>query len=144
MLAFACHRLGDTEYAATVRELLEPYADRNIVSGRVGAFCVGPAAYYLGLLDLTLDQPELAVRRFEHAAMLAARIQAPPMIAMSHEGQARALLALDRPGDRQQAAILLGEAAATAKELGIHGLGSGPTPCSRSWRHRRRRPGRPG
>ena len=45
------------------------------------------------------------------------------MIAMSQEGQARALLALDRPGDRQQAAVLLGQAAATAKELGIHGLG---------------------
>ena len=123
ILAFACHRLGDTEYGATVRELLEPYADRNIVSGRVGAFCVGPAAYWLGLLDLTLDQPELAVRRFEHAVVLAARLQAPPMIAMSQEGQARALLALDRPGDRQQAAILLGQAAATAKEFGIHGLG---------------------
>jgi DNA-binding NarL/FixJ family response regulator len=42
---------------------------------------------------------------------------------MSREGQARALLTLDRPGDRQQARALLEEAAATAQELGIHGLG---------------------
>jgi DNA-binding NarL/FixJ family response regulator len=49
------------------------------------------------------------------------------MVARSHEGQARALLARDRPGDRQQAATLLGEAAATAQELGIHGLGARAT-----------------
>jgi DNA-binding NarL/FixJ family response regulator len=42
---------------------------------------------------------------------------------MSREGQARALLALDRPGDRPQARALLEEAIATAQELGIHGLG---------------------
>ena len=58
--------LGDTTRAAMVRQLLEPYADRNIVA--TGAHCLGPAAYFLGLLDLTLDQPDLAVRRFQHAA----------------------------------------------------------------------------
>jgi DNA-binding NarL/FixJ family response regulator len=120
-LAGTCHQLGDTTRGAKVRELLEPYADRNIVM--VGALCMGPAAYYLGLLDLTLGQPDQAVRRFQHAATLAARLQARPLIAMSHEGQARALLARDRPDDRQQAAALLEEAAATAQELGIHGLG---------------------
>jgi DNA-binding CsgD family transcriptional regulator len=120
-LAGTCHHLGDATNAAMVRELLEPYADRNIAM--VGALCMGPAAYYLGLLDLTLDQPEQAVRRFQHAATLAGRLQARPMIALSHEGQARALLARDRPGDRQQAAALLDQAAATAQELGIHGLG---------------------
>jgi DNA-binding NarL/FixJ family response regulator len=50
-------------------------------------------------------------------------MQARPMVAMSRKGQARALLALDRPGDRQQAAALLEEVVATARELGIHGLG---------------------
>jgi DNA-binding NarL/FixJ family response regulator len=122
-LALACHRLGDTENAARVRELLEPYADRNIVMARVGAHCMGPAAYYLGLLDLTLGRPEQAVGRFAHAAALAARMEARPMVAMSREGQARALLTLNRPGDRQQAQALLEEVAATAAELGIHGLG---------------------
>jgi DNA-binding NarL/FixJ family response regulator len=122
-LALACHRLGDTEHAARVRELLEPYADRNIVMARVGAQYMGPAAYYLGLLDLTLDRPEQAVGRFAHAAALAARMEARPMVAMSREGQARALLTLNRPGDRQQTQALLEEVAATAAELGIHGLG---------------------
>jgi DNA-binding CsgD family transcriptional regulator len=123
LLALACHHLGDIEHGARVRELLEPYADRNIVAGRVGALCLGPAAYFLGLLDLTLGHPEQAVGRFAHAAALAGRLQARPMVAMSREGQARALLALDRPGERPQARALLQEAAATAQELGIHGLG---------------------
>jgi DNA-binding NarL/FixJ family response regulator len=122
-LALACHHLGDTELAAKLYGLLEPYADRNIASARFGAACRGPAAYFLGLLDLTLGRFEQAVRGFEHAAVLAGRLQAPPIIARCLEGQARALLALDRPGDRQQAAALLEQAAATARQLGICGLG---------------------
>jgi DNA-binding CsgD family transcriptional regulator len=122
-LALACHHLGETEIAVKLHGRLEPYADRNIVTGRVGAICLGPAAYFLGLLDLTLSLPEQALRRFQHAAALADRMQARPMVAMSREGQARALLALDRPGDRQQAAILLDEVATTAQALGIRGLG---------------------
>jgi DNA-binding CsgD family transcriptional regulator len=123
MLALACYHLVDTGHGERVRELLEPYADRNIATGRVGVLCLGPAAYYLGLLDLILNRPEEALGRFGEAAALAAKLEARPMIAMSREGQARALLTLDRPGDRQHAADPLGEAAATAQELDIHGLG---------------------
>jgi DNA-binding CsgD family transcriptional regulator len=122
-LALACYHLGEAETAVKLNGLLEPYADRNIVTGRVGAICMGPAAYFLGLLDLTRGLPEQALRRFQHAAALADRMQGRPMVAMSREGQARALLALDRPGDRQQVAALLDEVAATAQELGICGLG---------------------
>jgi DNA-binding NarL/FixJ family response regulator len=122
-LALACHHLGDTTRAVKLHRRLEPYADRNLASARAGSLYLGPAAYFLGLLDLTLGRPEQAVHRFEHAAALAARIEARPIIAMSHEGQARALLALDRPGDRQHAQALLAEAAVTAQQLGIHGLG---------------------
>jgi DNA-binding CsgD family transcriptional regulator len=123
LLALACHHLGDTEHAVKLHGHLMPYADRNVAVGRFGALFLGPAAYYLGLLDLTLGRPEQAERRFEHAAALAGRLQAHPMVARSREGQARTLLALDRPGDRQQAAALLEEVAATADALGIHGLG---------------------
>jgi DNA-binding CsgD family transcriptional regulator len=122
-LALACYHLGDAGTAVKLYPRLEPYADRNIVTGRVGAICLGPAAYFLGLLDLTLDLPERALHRFAQAAALAGRMQADPMVAMSREGQARALLGLDRPGDRQQATALLDEVAATAQALGIRGLG---------------------
>jgi DNA-binding CsgD family transcriptional regulator len=123
MLALACYRLGDTELAAGLHGLLEPYADRNISSGRFGAIYLGPAAYFLGLLAETLGRHEEAVDHFAHAAALAARLQARPMVARSREGQARALLALDRPGDRPLAQALLEQVIATAQELGIHGLG---------------------
>ena len=122
-LAVACHHLADAEIAVKLRGLLEPYASRNVVTGRVGAICLGPAAYFLGLLDLTVGLPEQALCRFERAAELAGRMGARPMTAMSREGQARALLALGRPGDRQQAAALLDEVTATARALGICGLG---------------------
>jgi DNA-binding CsgD family transcriptional regulator len=122
-LALACYHLGEAGPAGTLRPLLEPYADRNIVTGRVGAICLGPAAYFLGLLDLTLGVPGQALLRFQQAAALAGRMRARPMVAMSGEGQARALLALDRPGDRQQATVLLDEVAAAAQALGIRGLG---------------------
>jgi len=122
-LALACYHLGEAGTAVTLRPWLEPYADRNIVTGRVGAICLGPAAYFLGLLDLTLSLPEQALRRFQRAAALAGGMQARPMVAMSREGQARALLALDRPGDRQRAIALLDEVTATAQALGIRGLG---------------------
>jgi DNA-binding CsgD family transcriptional regulator len=127
-LALACYHLGDAGTAGRLRPLLEPYADRNIVTGRVGAICLGPAAYFLGLLDLTLDLPEPALHRFAQAAAFAGRMQARPMVAMSREGQARALLARDRPGDRQQATALLDEVAATARALGIRGLGERAAP----------------
>jgi DNA-binding CsgD family transcriptional regulator len=122
LLALACYHLGDAELAAKLYGLLEPYADRNIATGRFGGLCLGPAAYFLGLLDLTLGRPEQAVGRFQHAAALAGRMQARPIIAMSREGQARALLALDRPGDLQQATALLEEVATTAAKLGMQGL----------------------
>jgi DNA-binding CsgD family transcriptional regulator len=121
-LAMACHRLGDSQLAVKLHRLLEPYADRHVATGRFGAFYLGPAAYYLGLLDLTLDRLEQAAGRFQRAAELAGRLEARPMLAISQEGKARALLARDRPGDRQQAASLLDDAVTTAKELGIHGL----------------------
>jgi len=123
LLADACYHLGDATTAAQLYGPLEPYADRNIAIARAGTICAGPASYFLGLLDLTLGRPGQAARRFEHAAALAGRLQARPMIAFSLEGQARALLALDRPGDRQHAAALLGQVVATAHELGIRGLG---------------------
>jgi DNA-binding CsgD family transcriptional regulator len=122
-LALVCHQLGDRERAETVHRLLEPYADRHIATGRFGAFYLGPAAYHLGLLELTLQRSEQAAGRFAHAAALAGRMQARPMVAWSHLGQAEALLALDRPGDRQRAGALLGGAVTIAEALGIHRLG---------------------
>ena len=40
-LTLACYHLGEAETAVKLHGLLEPYADRNIVTGRVGAICLG-------------------------------------------------------------------------------------------------------
>jgi DNA-binding NarL/FixJ family response regulator len=69
------------------------------------------ACYHLG-------EAETAVKPRGLLEPYADRMQALPMVAMSREGQARALLALGRPGDRQQAAALLYEVAATARTFG--------------------------
>jgi DNA-binding CsgD family transcriptional regulator len=82
-LALTCHQLGNTQHAATLYRLLEPYSDRHIATGRFGHLYLGPAAYYLGLLDLTLDRPEQAQWSFQQAAALAGRMQARPMTARS-------------------------------------------------------------
>jgi DNA-binding CsgD family transcriptional regulator len=132
-LAVACHRLGDAERAARVHDLLAPYAGRNIVSTRFGAFCIGPASYYLGLLAMTVGRLEEAVRRFARAVELGDRIEARAIVAHGREGQARALLALGRPEDRRRAAALLDQAVATAEELGIHGLGERAARAAPAW-----------
>jgi len=141
LLAYACHHLGDAELAAKLHGLLEPYADRNIATGRFGGLCLGPASYFLGLLDLTLDRPGEAVRRFAPAAGLAERMQARPMVAMSCEGQARALLALDRPGDRPQPGPCSRRPPPPPGSSASTGWASAPASCSGGW-PRRRRPGR--
>ena len=123
LLGIACHHLGHTEAAARLHAELEPYAARTIATGRFGGFYFGPVSYHLGLLALTLGRPEEAAGRFAHAAALAGRMQSRPMVALSREGQARALLALDRPGDYGQAVVLLDDVAATALTLGIQRLG---------------------
>ncbi|HXM58813.1 MAG TPA: LuxR C-terminal-related transcriptional regulator, partial [Candidatus Dormibacteraeota bacterium] len=122
LLAIACHALGDAQVAARLHALLEPYGARTIAIGRFGGFCFGPVSYHLGLLALTLGRLEEGAGRFAHAAVIAGRMQSRPMVALSREGQARALLGLDRPGDRRQAVVLLDEAAAIARQLGIEGL----------------------
>ena len=54
----AYYHLGDAGTAGKLQPLLEAVRGRNIVTGRVGAICLGPAAYFLGLLSLTLSGPD--------------------------------------------------------------------------------------
>jgi len=122
VLAVACHYIRQKEASARIHELLLPYASRTIASGRFGSFHFGPVSFHLGLLALTLGRAEEAAGRFAHAAQLAERMRSRPMVALSREGQARALIILGRPDDRRQAVTLLDAATATARQIGIHGL----------------------
>jgi tetratricopeptide (TPR) repeat protein len=142
LLALACHHLDDTEHAAKLHELLEPYADRNIAFGRVGALCLGPAAYFLGLLDLTLARPEQALGRFQHAAALAGRIQAPRWSPAAKRGRPGRCWPWTGRGTASRQPPCWRKSPPPPGSSASTGWASGPAPCSASWRHWRRRPGR--
>jgi tetratricopeptide (TPR) repeat protein len=65
--ANACVLLGDTERAAELRALLEPYSHRMVVTAR-GAYHVGSVAYLLALLAAACGDDDTAARLFEEAA----------------------------------------------------------------------------
>jgi hypothetical protein len=65
-LAQALHILNEPGPAATLYDLLEPYADRNIVNGR-GAAGYGSASLHLGVLARLQGDDDTAQRHFEDA-----------------------------------------------------------------------------
>jgi DNA-binding SARP family transcriptional activator len=65
--ANACVLLGDTERAAELRALLDPYAHRMVVTAR-GACHVGSVAYLLARLAAACGDDNTAARLFEEAA----------------------------------------------------------------------------
>ena len=120
MMAELAHVLGDAEHAATVYELLAPYAGHTVMVWL--AFCAGPVDYYLGLLSTTLGDADRARSHFEAATALAGTMGARPMLAHIEHAHAQLLLrAGTREGDPDPV-ILLDRAAQTAEELGMKPL----------------------
>lgn len=120
-LAEVCAYLGDAARAATLYQLLLPYADRNIMVAD-GVACFGSASRYLGLLATTMTRWEDAERHFEGAMAMNARMGARPWLAHTQDDYAAMLLARGRTGDREKAATLMNDALATARELGMRAL----------------------
>ncbi|HLZ71009.1 MAG TPA: AAA family ATPase [Dehalococcoidia bacterium] len=120
-LAECCAFLADAERAIQLYDLLLPYARCNVViSG--GAGCTGSVARCLGLLATTLQRWEDAERHFEAALAMNARLGALPWLAVAQCNYAAMLLARGAPGDRERAAALLAQAAATAVKLDMASL----------------------
>ncbi len=66
MLAAACLRIGNMpQYAASLYDLLLPYADRNAVFGQVAY--LGSISFYLGRLANALSRTEDAIGHFQAA-----------------------------------------------------------------------------
>jgi DNA-binding SARP family transcriptional activator/tetratricopeptide (TPR) repeat protein len=103
------HAFGDLERAATLYELLEPFADTNVVIG-VGAVCLGATSRYLGRLALTLGRREESVAHLRHAVAANASLQAVVELAHSRVDLAWAL------GSGTEAVELLEQAEAVAIE----------------------------
>jgi DNA-binding CsgD family transcriptional regulator len=120
-LTEVCAFLGDAIRAATLYQLLLPYAGRTVsVGGQVA--CYGDASRYLGMLASTMERWAEAEQHFENALAMNARMGARPWLAHTQYQYARMLQAHNQPGDREKAVALQDEALATARELGMHAL----------------------
>jgi class 3 adenylate cyclase len=120
-LSQVCASLGDERRAATLYELLLPYARLNVVPQGFFDYW-GSASRYLGLLAATLERREEAERHFEDALAMNARMGARPWVAHTQHNYAEMLLTRDEPGDREKALGLLSQALDTAQELGMKAL----------------------
>ena len=128
-LVDVCTFLGDKARAATLYQLLLPYAGRTVVIGTAAA-CYGALSRYLGALATTLERWDEAVQHFEDALAMNARMEAWPWLAHTQYQYATMLLTRDQSGDpstgsgqaSEKARELLKAALATARELGMRAL----------------------
>jgi DNA-binding SARP family transcriptional activator len=117
LLAETCVILEDTERAASLYELLLPYASLNAVA--VPELALDSTSRPLGILATLLGRFEDAARHFEEALRMNERMGARPWVAHAREEYAHMLLRREADGDRQRAEHLLSRAHATYHELGI-------------------------
>jgi DNA-binding CsgD family transcriptional regulator len=116
-----CTFLGDAGRAVTLYSALAPCDGRNIVAPPNVA-CFGAAARYLGMLAATMKRWPDAERHFEDALAMNVQQGARPWLA--HTQHQYAVMLLDRkgPDDRERAIVLLEEAGAISRELGMAAL----------------------
>jgi ATP/maltotriose-dependent transcriptional regulator MalT len=107
-------------------ELLSPYADRNVAPASSPVY-FGSASHYLGLLSTILNRWGDAIRNFEAAIEMNARMNAVPFVAYTRFVYARMLLAKGAVEDRARVDALLTQAQATADELSMFRLAADVT-----------------
>ena len=117
LVSEVCAFLADARRAATLYELLLPYAELNVVAAP--AVCSGSAARYLGLLAATMSRWREAAQHFEEALKMNAKIGAKQYLANTQQDYASMLIDRDGPGDRDKAFRLLTEAIAMYREIGM-------------------------
>jgi class 3 adenylate cyclase len=121
LLSQVCALVGDAGGAATLYDLLLPYAGVNVYIGAPVLFS-GSASHYLGSLAATMSRWEEAERHFKDALEMHTKMGARPWLARTPHDYAKMLLARDEPGDRERALELLSQALDTAQELGMKAL----------------------
>ena len=120
LLPEVCRYLDDQDRAATLYEILLPYARLNATLPP--ELCRGSVSRGLGILAATMSSWTVAVEHFELALQMNSEMGARPWLAHTRYDYARALLARAEPGDRERAHELLSRAGASAHELGMSSL----------------------
>ncbi len=111
-----CDQLKDTDQAAALYEILAPYEHLNIGHSLMW---FGAVTHYLGILDGTLGRFDEADVRFAAAATTHERLGTQCSLARTRLEWARVLLTRRQPNDDAKARELLGQALASARELGL-------------------------
>jgi DNA-binding SARP family transcriptional activator len=111
-----CAAVADRPRAETLHRLLAPH--RGLIANR-GSASTGPIDHHLALLETTLDRFDDADVSFVSAAAFHERLGVPAWLARTRLEWARMLLSREQPGDAGRARELLGQALATARELGL-------------------------
>ncbi len=120
-LAEVCYGLQDTERAAMLYKLLQPYSELTVVVGNA-IVCLGATTRFLGQLATTLGRWDDAETHFKHALDLNERMGAKPWVAHTQFQYAEMLLRRGKREDAIRANGLIDETLDTARQLGMHGL----------------------
>lgn len=114
--ALTCSRLGDRARAATLFDLLRPYAGQMVCTGLSSA---GSVDHYLGVLTATLRRLDEADILLAQAETAHGRVPAPTWLARTRLERGRVLLERGATGDGAKAQELLSSTLATAREYGL-------------------------
>jgi tetratricopeptide (TPR) repeat protein len=118
--AISCADLADAESAAVLYPAIAPYTGQWCFPA--GGMASGAMDHYVGLLAATLGRFDEAAGHFAAAAAIHEGVGAPGWLARTRLEWARLLLTRRHPGDADTARDLLGQALATARELGLGGI----------------------
>jgi DNA-binding SARP family transcriptional activator len=120
LLPDVCRGLGDVDRAATLYELLRPYADRNSLLAQ--EICRGSVSRGLGILAAMLARWNEAVEHFENALRRNSEMGALPSLAYTRYDYGCALLDRGEPGDGDRGRELLASAKALSEKLEMDSL----------------------
>ncbi len=128
LIAEVCAYLGDSERAATLYRLLEPFSGMNAGPG-FGIVSLGSINHYLGRLATLMDQWDVAEEQFARALEMHTRMGARPWLADTQVCFAEMLRARRGDGDLERAEVLMARARETAEELNMARLLRRMTPA---------------
>jgi tetratricopeptide (TPR) repeat protein len=118
ILIDVCHFLGDKLRAQTLYQLLKPFEEYALVTGRCPV-CGGSVARPLGVAASIIPLWAEAEQHFENAVEMCNRMGAKPSLVLTLRHYARMLIERRQHGDREKAIKLLEQALSISQDLGM-------------------------